>query len=75
MENRYYTHGPNCALIVRPDGTATYYADWQGWRKQEIINYATNVLKDMDGAVPCTQEVFTEIKQRVIRKMTEGGAI
>ena len=75
MENQYYTHGPNCAYIVRPDGTATYYADWQGWNKQEIINYDLNALDGTNGMEPCTLEQFTAIKQRVIRKMTEGGAI
>jgi hypothetical protein len=77
MENQtlYYTHGPNCAYIVRPDGTATYYANYLGWKKQEIINYATNLLEGAKDLQPCTLEQFTEIKWRVIRKMQEGGAI
>ena len=77
MENQtlYYTHGPNCAYIVRPDGTATYYADYIGLKKQEINHYSTNVLHGLNDLEPCTQEQFTEIKWRVIRKMQEGGAI
>jgi hypothetical protein len=77
MENQtlYYTHGPDCAYIVRPDGKATYYADYKGWNKQEIINYATNVLEGTNGFEPCDLATFTEIKWRVIRKMQEGGAL
>jgi hypothetical protein len=75
MENQYYTHGPNMAYIVRPDGTATYYADYKGWNKQQITNYATNVLEGTNDFEPCTLEQFTEIKWAVIRKMQEGGAI
>jgi hypothetical protein len=77
MENQtqYFNHGPNRAYIVRPDGTATYYADWQGFDKQEINHFDSNVLKGMKGLEPCTLEQFTEIKWRVIRKMTERGAI
>ena len=75
MENLYYTHAPNMAYIVRPDGTATLYADYIGLQKQEISHYSTNVLGTWKDLQPCTQEVFTEIKWRVIRKMQEGGAI
>ena len=75
MENQYFTDGPNRAYIVRPDGTATYYADWQALGKQEIVNYNRNVLKGMDGLEPCGLRTFAEIKTRVIRKMKEEGAI
>jgi hypothetical protein len=75
MENQYYTHGPNCAYIVRPDGTATYYGDYPGTGKQEISNYSTNVLHDLNDLQPCDLATFTEIKWRVINKMTERGAI
>jgi hypothetical protein len=75
MENQYYTHGPNMAYIVRPDGTATLYADYIGLEKQEISNYSTNVLDTWKDLQPCTLEQFTEIKYRVINKMTERGAI
>jgi hypothetical protein len=75
MGNQYFTHGPNCAYIVRPDGTATYYADYKGWKKQEIANYATNALDGIKDMEPCGLRTFAEIKTRVIRKMQEGGAI
>ena len=75
MENQYFTHGPNCAYIVRPDGTATLYADYIGLKKQEISNYSTNVLGTWKELQPCTREQFIEIKYRVIRKMQEGGAM
>jgi hypothetical protein len=77
MENQtlYFTHGPNMAYIVRPDGTSTLYADYIGLEKQEISHYSTNILGTMKGLQPCTLEQFTEIKWRVIRKMQEGGAI
>jgi hypothetical protein len=75
MENQYFTHGPNCAYIVRPDGTATYYADYPATGKQEITNYSTNVLHDLNDLEPCGLRTFAEIKTRVIRKMKEGGAI
>jgi hypothetical protein len=77
MENQtqYYTHGPNRAYIVRPDGTATFYGDWLGLGKLEITNYSGNDLKGLDGLEPCTLEQFTEIKWRVIGKMQKGGAI
>jgi hypothetical protein len=75
MENQYFTHGPNCAYIVRPDGTATYYGDYPGTGKQEISNYSTNVLHDLNDLQPCAFDQFIEIKYRVIRKMQKGGAI
>ena len=77
MKNQtlYFTHGPNCAYIVRPDGTATYYGDYPAVGNQSISNYSGNVLQDLKDLEPCTQEQFTEIKWRVIRKMQEGGAI
>jgi len=75
MENQYYTHGPNCAYIVRPDGTAVYYADRPSLKEQEVHSYRTDVLKDLNTLEPCSQETFLEIKWRVIRKMQEGGAI
>ena len=75
MENQYFTHGRNMAYIVRPDGTATLYADYIGLEKQEISHYSTNVLDTWKNLQPCTQEQFTEIKWRVIHKMQEGGAI
>ena len=77
MENQtqYFTQGPDCAYIVRPDGKATYYADYMGLEKQEISHYSTNILGTWKDLQPCRLEQFTEIKWRVIRKMQEGGAI
>jgi hypothetical protein len=63
------------AYVVRPDGTATLYADYIGLEKQEISHYSTNILGTWKDLKPCTLEQFTEIKWRVIRKMTERGAI
>ena len=76
MENTlYFTHGPNMAYIVRPDGTATLYADYIGLEKQEISNYSTNVLGTWKDLQRCNLEQFTEIKWRVIGKMQKAGAI
>jgi hypothetical protein len=77
MENQtqYFTHGPNMAYIVRPDGTATLYADYIGLEKQEISHYSTNILGTWKDLQRCNLEQFTEIKWRVIRKMQEGGAL
>ena len=77
MENqtKYYTHGPNMAYIVRPDGTSTLYADYIGLKKQEISHYSTNILGTWKDLQPCDLATFTENKWRVINKMTEGCAI
>jgi hypothetical protein len=75
MENQYFTQGPNMAYIVRPDGTATLYADYIGLEKQEISHYSTNILGTWKDLQPCDLAIFTEIKWRVIGKMQKGGAI
>lgn len=63
------------AYIVRPDGTATLYADYIGLEKQEISHYSTNILGTWKDLQPCDLAIFTEIKWRVIGKMQKGGAI
>jgi hypothetical protein len=63
------------AYIVRPDGTATLYADYIGLEKQEITRYSTNILGTWKDLQPCAFDQFIEIKYRVIRKMQKGGAI
>jgi hypothetical protein len=43
--------------------------------KQEISHYSTNILGTWKDLQPCDLATFTEIKWRVINKMTEGGVV